>query len=101
MDEDFHSRYVLRGLQLKDLGRYPEAESAFREALGQNPQDAFALHQLATCQFHQPERQREALDTIAQAIALEPEEAEHFVLRSFIFSSLNRTKEALAAARQA
>ncbi|MHA3773589.1 tetratricopeptide repeat protein [Verrucomicrobiota bacterium sgz303538] len=101
MDEDFHSRYVLRGLQLKDLGRYPEAESAFREALGQNPQDAFALYQLATCQFHQPERQREALDTIAQAIALEPEEAEHFVLRSFILSSLNRTKEALAAARQA
>ncbi|RYD61179.1 MAG: tetratricopeptide repeat protein, partial [Verrucomicrobiaceae bacterium] len=44
MSETFSSGHMLRGLQLKDLGRYPEAEKSFREALGENPNDAFALN---------------------------------------------------------
>jgi tetratricopeptide (TPR) repeat protein len=92
---------VLRGLQLKELGRYAEAAQVFQEALAADPNDAFALHQLAGCQFQMPERRRDALQTIRQAIALEPNEAEHHVLQSFILCVLDRPKEALASARAA
>lgn len=92
---------VLRGLQLKEIGRYADAERAFREALAQEPNDAFALHHLAACQFHQDGRHREALQTIDNAIALAPNEADHHVLRAFILCLLERAKEALATAHAA
>jgi tetratricopeptide (TPR) repeat protein len=95
------SPQILRGLQLKDLGRYADAERAFKEALAQEPNDAFALHQLAACQFHQAGRQREALATVDASIAIEPNSADHHILRSFILSHLNRPKEALEASRTA
>jgi tetratricopeptide (TPR) repeat protein len=92
---------LLRGLQLKELGRYADAESAFKEALSQEPNDAFALHQLAGCQWQIPGRHKDALETINQAISVEPNEAEHHVLRAFILCVLDRPKEALAAVRTA
>jgi tetratricopeptide (TPR) repeat protein len=95
------SPQILRGLKLKDLGRYADAEQAFKEALSQEPNDAFALHQLAACQFHQRGRQREALPTIDSAIAIEPNATDHHILRSFILSHLNRAKEGLDAAQLA
>ena len=92
---------IMRGLQLKDLGRYADAESAFKEALAQEPNDAFTLHQLAACQLYLPQRQRDALVTIDSAIAREPNDADHHVLRSYILSTLDRPKEGLLAARTA
>ena len=92
---------VLRGLQLKDLGRYADAEGAFREALAQEPNDGFTLHHLAACQLHQPRREREALATIDSALAIEPNDADHHVLRSYILSSQGRAKEGLASAQTA
>jgi tetratricopeptide (TPR) repeat protein len=92
---------VLRGLQLKQLGRFADAETAFKEALAQDPNDAFALHHLAGCQWQIPDRRKEALQTIDQAIALEPEESSHHVLRAFILCSLDRPKEALASTQSA
>jgi tetratricopeptide (TPR) repeat protein len=92
---------ILRGLQLKEIGRYADAETAFREALAQKPDDAFVLHHLAACQFHQPGRHREALATIDAAIGVEPNEADHHILRAFILCVLDRAKEALATARHA
>jgi Tfp pilus assembly protein PilF len=92
---------VLRGLQLKQLGRFADAETAFKEALAQDPNDAFALHHLAGCQWQIPQRRREALQTIDQAIAIEPNEASHHVLRAFILCSLDRAKDALASTRSA
>src|SRR6186713_3180174 len=101
MSADSPHPQLLRGLQLKQLGRYADAESAFKEALAQEPNDAFALHQLAGCQWQIPGRQKEALQTINQAIAVEPNESEHHVLRAFILCVLDRPREALAAARTA
>lgn len=92
---------VLRGLQLKEIGRYGDAERAFREALAHEPNDAFALHHLAACQFHQADRHGEALQTINSAIAIAPNEADHHVLRAFILCVLDRAKEALDASRAA
>ncbi len=87
---------VLRGLQLKEIGRYEDAERAFREALAQEPNDAFALHHLAACQFHLATRHRDALATIDSAIALEPNQPDHHILRAFILCVLDRPKDALA-----
>src|ERR1700729_4028817 len=95
------SPQILRALQLKDLGRYADAERAFKEALAQEPNDAFALHQLAACQFHQAGRQREALATVDSAISIEPNSADHHILRSFILSHLHRSRDALEAAQAA
>jgi tetratricopeptide (TPR) repeat protein len=92
---------LLRGLQLKQLGRYADAESAFKEALAQEPNDAFALHHLAGCRWQMPERRRDALQTIDEAIAIEPNDADHHILRAFILCSLDRPKDALATARTA
>jgi len=92
---------LLRGLQLKELGRYADAASAFKEALAQEPNDAFVLHQLAGCQWQIPGRHKDALQTINQAISVEPNEPEHHILRAFILCVLDRPKEALAAARMA
>jgi tetratricopeptide (TPR) repeat protein len=92
---------VLRGLQLKQLGRYADAETAFKEALAQDPEDAFALHHLAGCQWQIPNRRRDALETIDRAIAIEPNDAGHHVLRAFILCTLDRPKEALAATETA
>lgn len=101
MNTDAPHPQLLRGLQLKELGRYADAESAFKEALSHEPNDAFALHQLAGCQWQIPGRHKDALQTINQAIAIEPNEPEHHVLRAFILCSLDRSKEALAAAQSA
>src|SRR5581483_7156573 len=72
-----------------------------KEALAQEPNDAFALHQLAGCQWRVDELRKEALETIERAIAIEPNEAEHHVLRGFILCALDRPKEALEATRMA
>lgn len=92
---------IMRGLQLKQLGRYADAATAFKEALAQEPNDAFALHQLAGCEWRLPELRKEALETIGRAIALEPNEPEHHVLRAFILCALDRPKEALEATQMA
>jgi tetratricopeptide (TPR) repeat protein len=88
---------ILRGLQLKQLGRFADAEDAFKEALAQEPNDAFALHHLAGCQWQMPARRKEALASIDRAISIEPNESSHYVLRAFILCSLERPKEALGA----
>lgn len=100
MTDGLHPQ-LLRGLQLKELGRFADAESAFREALAQEPNDAFALHQLAGCQWQIPGRHQDALQTIDRAIAIAPNDAEHHVLRAFILCVLERPREALATARTA
>jgi tetratricopeptide (TPR) repeat protein len=91
----------MRGLQLRELGRYQEAAGCFTEALAQNPRDDFALHQLAVCQLHLPKGKTTALATIEQAISIEPNDADHHVLRSFILCDLERSRDALKAARTA
>jgi Flp pilus assembly protein TadD len=92
---------ILRGIQLRELGRHSEAAKCFVEALAQNPRDDFALNQLALCQWHLPDGKKDALRTIEQAISVSPGDPDHHIVRSFILSELGRTREALAAARTA
>ncbi|MBI4028291.1 MAG: tetratricopeptide repeat protein [Verrucomicrobia bacterium] len=90
-----------RGLILKEQGRYREAEDYFMEVLSADPRNAAALHQLAGCQLQQTAREKQALETIDRAIGLEPEDAYHHSLRSYILCALKRPPEALKASQQA
>ena len=100
-DASHISPQVLRALQLKNLGRYSEAERAFQEALSLHPHDAFALHHLSACQFSQPTRHAEALDTIERAIRLDPNNPDHHILRSYILTISGRPQEGLISANSA
>jgi tetratricopeptide (TPR) repeat protein len=92
------SGWLQRGMLLKQQRRYAEAESYFRDALSQNPNDAFAFMQLAQCQLQLPNRARDALESIGRALAIEPNEAPHHAMRAFILCVLHRTAEALKSA---
>lgn len=90
----------LRGCQLYDLRRYADAEAAFRSVLAQEPNHAWALHQLART-FWRQDREAEALPVILQAIGADPEEAGHQVLHSQILCAMGRGSAALQAADEA
>ena len=83
-----------RGSILFDQGRYHEAESYFRQALAQDPNDACTLSKLALCELRQ-DRAAVALDTIRRAIALAPEAASLHALQAFIQVELGKPADAL------
>ena len=86
-----------RGCQLLDLKRFADAEAVFRGLLAREPQDDWALHQLAFALWRQ-DRLEEALSVIRSAIGAGPEESAHQVLCCHVLMSLRRAGEALAAA---
>lgn len=90
---------IQRGLILKEQRRYAEAEKFFRDALAQNPHDAFALMQLAACQLQMPDRAKDALVSIDRAIGIEPNEAVYHGMRAFILCTLDRASDALKSAQ--
>ncbi|MEZ0295882.1 MAG: tetratricopeptide repeat protein [Candidatus Methylacidiphilales bacterium] len=95
--ESFYESSLARGLVLKEQGRYAEAENYFRRALSADPDNSEALNFLAGCQLQQG-RSGEALSTITDAIAREPNEADYHALQAIILSVLDRPKDATAAA---
>lgn len=92
---------VLRAIQLKELGRYADAEQGFREGLAKDPNNGFLLHELAVCQLRQVGKEKLSLETARQAISIQPNEAGHHVLLGFILCQLDRPKEALKVADEA
>ena len=94
--ESFYDSALARGLVLKEQGRYAEAENYFRRALSVDPENSQALNYLAGCQ-HQQGRSGEALSTINDAIAREPNESDYHALQANILSVLNRPRDATAA----
>jgi tetratricopeptide (TPR) repeat protein len=91
---------LARGLLLKEQRRYAEAEEYIKGALGSEPNNPFAFHALAACQFHQ-EKLTEALDSISQAITLDPNESDHRALKAFILVSAEKKAEARREAQEA
>jgi Tfp pilus assembly protein PilF len=100
MSDDTASAHELRGSILFDQGRYAEAESYFREALTQEPNDAAVLSKLAICELNQSQP-KAALETIQRALALAPEAAHLHALKAFIEVDLHRIHDALASAEAA
>jgi tetratricopeptide (TPR) repeat protein len=93
-----HAQFGLRCLELR---RFADAERHFKDALALEPDSDTLLGLLAHAVHLQDDRDKEALEIINRAIAVEPNDARHHTTRAFILNSLNRPKEALVAARLA
>lgn len=91
---------VQRGLILLEQSRFPEAEKYFRDALAEDPNDPRSLYYLAVCLSNQ-DRDKEALDVVERARAMEPDVCDIHALRALILIDLHRTGEALKASEEA
>ncbi len=89
------------GLLLFEQGRLDEAEACFVGLVAREPENDAAHGQLAMCRMRQEGKKSEALESIDEAIRLNPEEATYFGLKAMILDGLGRTRPALDAAERA
>jgi tetratricopeptide (TPR) repeat protein len=101
MSADFVSTHIQRGLHLRRVRRFAEAEAAFKEALSTDPENDFALHHLATCQWQQEGREKDALRTIREAVRVAPNDSDHHALAALIRGNVESAKDALPSADEA
>ena len=101
MSADFVSTQIQRGLHLRRVRRFAEAEAAFKEALSTDPENDFALHHLATCQWQQEGREKDALRTIREAVRIAPNDPDHHALAALIRGNVESAKDALPSADEA
>lgn len=86
--------YVQRALQLHQAGRRQEAESLYRQVLGQQPNHAAALHFLGLL-LHQTGRSEEGLDLIEQSVSLQPRNADFLNNMGTVMRDLGRVAAAV------
>jgi tetratricopeptide (TPR) repeat protein len=101
MNRDPASTHLQRGMHLLRVRRYAEAEAAFKQALSTDPDNGFALHQLAVCVWQQGNRAKEALAIVQEAIRVEPNDSDHHALKALLASQTNSVNVALMAAAEA
>ena len=89
------------GLRFLQLGRYPDAEQRFKDALASEPDSDALLGLLAHAVHSQDGREKDALEIIDRAIGLEPNDGDHHTMRAFILNSLDRPRDGLTAAKLA
>ncbi len=94
IDADRHP-LIQKGLILFEQGRYHDAARTFKDFLSAEPNNAWALHLLASCQYHDPKSKKLALSTIDAAIRLEPQSGWHYELKALILSGLEQHRAAL------
>ena len=95
MNPEHGSALRQRAAALIDQNRYEDALAFLKNALNENPEDAFALYLLALCQLNIPNRKRQSLETINKAISLDGANASFFPLRSLIYHALGKDTLAL------
>ncbi|TIS57393.1 MAG: tetratricopeptide repeat protein [Mesorhizobium sp.] len=83
-----------RALQLHQAGRRQEAESLYRQVLGQQPNHAAALHFLGLL-LHQTGRSEEGLDFIEQSVTLQPRNADFLNNMGTVMRDLGRAAAAV------
>ncbi|RUU11988.1 sulfotransferase family protein [Mesorhizobium sp. USDA-HM6] len=83
-----------RALQLHQAGRRQEAESLYRQVLGQQPNHAAALHFLGLL-LHQTGRSEEGLDLIEQSVTLQPSNADFLNNMGTVMRDLGRVAAAV------
>ena len=86
---------IERGLIFQRSGRLRKAESAYREALKADPENADALHLLGTIAF-QAGKYEPAVALIQRAIRINPNNANYYSNCGPALRSLNRYEEAIA-----
>ncbi|TIO78681.1 MAG: tetratricopeptide repeat protein [Mesorhizobium sp.] len=83
-----------KALQLHQAGRRQEAESLYRQVLGQQPNHAAALHFLGLL-LHQTGRSEEGLDLIEQSVTLQPRNADFLNNMGTVMRDLGRVAAAV------
>ncbi|PBC01317.1 tetratricopeptide repeat-containing sulfotransferase family protein [Mesorhizobium sp. WSM3860] len=83
-----------KALQLHQAGRRQEAESLYRQVLGQQPNHAAALHFLGLL-LHQTGRSEEGLDLIEQSVTLQPQNADFLNNMGTVMRDLGRVAAAV------
>lgn len=81
--------------------RYVEAEKYFHEALSIAPRNTTILYELAFSQYMQKGREKVGLETIQNAISIEPNESHFHALAALILSVLGQSQPALKSAQRA
>lgn len=89
---------LAHGILLQEQGRLEEAEACFRNVLIAEPENDFVYNRLALCLFSQKGKKKLALETIDEAIRLQPDTAFHYSVKAMILSDLRRGREALEIA---
>ena len=95
------SRHRDRALHLQQIGRTGDALAAYREALALDPDNPILLRSLAHCQMQSEKEKGLAIDTIENAIRLDPYDPTSHALCSLIYSNNEQAIEAMAPAEQA
>lgn len=88
-------------IHLIQLRQYDRAEAELRRYLAENPSDDDAHFHLAGCLMQDDKRHAEALREIRAAIGLSPQDAANHAMHARILLTMDRDKEALAAADEA
>lgn len=85
---------------LRERNRYDEAIAAFKQALSQEPTVAYLHFQLAVTYLeHEDEKYLpHALETINEAIGLDPENDHYFAIKAMIYNHMEKPKDALKTA---
>ncbi|MDF1862516.1 MAG: tetratricopeptide repeat protein [Verrucomicrobiales bacterium] len=89
------------GILLQEQGRLEEAEACYRSVLLSEPDNDFVHNRLALCLLSQQGKKNLALDSINEAIRIEPDDAFHHGVKALILSDLRKGKEAVDAADRA
>jgi tetratricopeptide (TPR) repeat protein len=90
-----------RGRTLRQHDRPADAEKYLQAAIAAQPDNASGYYELAFCYCNWGERNKQALQAIDRAIALEPTSAAFFALRAWILGNLDKHQESLLAAAEA
>lgn len=101
MSDHFTGALLQRASILMNQDRYQDAEKLIQQALSIAPDDDTAFYLLATCQYYLTDRQKDAIDSINRALAINSEEASYFALRALINQAQFKTKPALDDAETA
>ena len=100
MSQKLGHDWLERGIVLTEPGRPRDAEQAFREALREDPDDAFT-HALLALVLNELDRPKEAVESAESAIALAPDFALPHAARAQALLALERYEQAERSAREA
>lgn len=95
------SQVFQRAILLHERGRLEDAESYFKEAISTDPDNCEIYAELALCQVDMDGRSREALQSIKNAIRLDPEVSDYHAIKAIALGQLEYGKKALKAADEA
>ncbi len=100
---DSADQLIQHGSFLRERGRHDESVAAFKQALAQEPSNAYLHFELAiTYLEHSDESHlKDALESIDQAIGYDPEYEVSHAVKGLILIRLNRDKEARRCAEDA